>query len=187
MPFQVQSPELSACRHLTRARPSVFLPLLFLSIPVPCTVILPPANSYGTVMLFSLFIPALLHPLCCSLPHTIVGPTRSQHQSGCQLDVEQDGVGVTSSGWLGVQGRECRWDWSRDRALALLRQSLAVASLAARAEIFISMGSAAARAHGGSSRPAELHRALWPARGEGRHFLQGYWFWESSKISGSQF
>lgn len=65
-------------------------------------VILPPANSYSVVMLFNPSLPALLRPPCCPLPLTIVGPTSSQHRSRCQLDVEQGGVGVTSS------GRACR-------------------------------------------------------------------------------
>lgn len=76
----------------------------------------------------------------------------------------------------------CRCDQSRERALALLHQSLAL-----RTEIFISVGSAVLRTGGGSSHPTKLRRASWPARAESRHFLHGYLFWESSKISGSQF
>lgn len=79
-------------------------------------------------------------------------------------------------------------DWSRDIALALFQQSSASASLSPRPETLIFVGSVMVRVYGGSGHPTKLHGASWPARvWESRHFLHGYLFWESSKISGSQF
>lgn len=65
---------------------------------LPVSVMLSPANSFVTLLLFNPFLPLLLHPPCWSLPLAVAGPTRSRCQDRCQPDTEQGGVDVTSSG-----------------------------------------------------------------------------------------
>lgn len=62
------------------------------------SVMLPPANSFVTLILFTPFLPSPLHPPCWSLPLAMAGPTRSRRQDEFQPGTEQGGVDVTSSG-----------------------------------------------------------------------------------------
>lgn len=55
-------------------------------------------------------------------------------------------------------------DWSRDRALALLQQSSASASLSPQPETLTGVGSVMVGVYGGSGHPTKLHGASWPAQ-----------------------
>lgn len=153
------------------------------------SVMLPPANLFITLILFNPFLPAP------APPSRLVPPSR--HRWSHRVSAPGQVPASRGAGWcrchlerracsrVGVRGCGCCAGGTG--ALALLHQSLAIASLAPRAETLIGAGSAVVGARGGRGHLAGLHRALWPARVESRHFLHSYLFWESSKISGSQF